>query len=321
MEDLTTEFPTDRGVVRAVNRVSFVLHRGETLGIVGESGSGKSMTARSILRIVSPPGRIVHGRVFLEQTDLLSLNEREMAKRRGARVAMIFQEPGAALNPVLTVGEQIMEVLRAHHGMSRGQARTRTVEHLREVGLPAPEDRLRSYPHQMSGGMNQRCAIAMAVACSPDVLIADEPTTALDVTVQAQILNLLGQLTREKGIGLIFITHDIAAVAQIADRLLVMYAAQIVEEGPTDRIIDDPKHPYTRALLEALPTMTTTRGERLPDIRGSVPDLAEVPSGCPFHPRCLAVLERCSESPPGLERIESERRVSCWLYDEQGQLR
>ena len=315
VQNLTTAFATPRGTVRAVNGVSFVLHRGEILGIVGESGSGKSMTARSILRIIPPGGRITDGRVLLGPTDLVALSETKMSMVRGAQVAMIFQEPTAVLNPVLTVGEQIIEVLRTHQSMNRAEARKQALEQLREVGIPAPRERIRSYPHELSGGMNQRCTIAMAIACKPRVLIADEPTTALDVTVQAQILKLLVDITREKEIGLIFITHDIAAVAQIAQRVAVMYAGRLVEIGPTERIIDHPKHPYTQALLKALPTMTTAKGERVPDIPGNVPDMADLPSGCPFHPRCPDVLDRCGQQLPELDTIDQQHNVRCWLYE------
>jgi len=242
VENLSTQFSTDRGIVRAVNDVSFVLQRGEILGIVGESGSGKTMTTRSILRIVPDPGKVVAGRVRLEGRDLLSLNESEMSRVRGRQMAMIFQEPSAALNPVLTVGEQISEVLTTHYALSRKEARIQAIQHLREVGIPEPAKRLKAYPHELSGGMQQRCVIAIALACAPQLMIADEPTTALDVTIQAQILDLLVNLTTEKSMGLIFITHDIAAVAQIAQRIVVMYAGKIVETGTTEQIIDDPQH-------------------------------------------------------------------------------
>lgn len=315
VDGLQTQFPTERGVVRAVDRVSFQVAHGEIVGIVGESGSGKTMTARSILRIVPPPGMVVGGRVFLNDRELTALSEREMARVRGRQISMIFQEPGAALNPVLTVGEQIVEVLQTHHGLNRGQARDRTVEHLREVGIPAPQDRLKSYPHQLSGGMQQRCMISIALACGPQLLIADEPTTSLDVTIQAQILDLLVQLTDQRGVGMIFITHNIAAVAQIAQRVIVMYAGRIMEVGPTGQVIDEPQHPYTQALLEAMPTIAVTRGQRLLEIRGQIPDLADVPPGCPFHPRCPEVMEACSVRVPLLFETEPGRRVACLLYE------
>jgi peptide/nickel transport system ATP-binding protein len=314
VEDLQTQFPTERGVVKAVDGVSFQVAHGEIVGIVGESGSGKTMMARSILRIVPPPGIIVSGRVFLNDRELTALSEREMARVRGRQISMIFQEPGAALNPVLTVGEQIVEVLRTHHGLNRSQARDRAVEHLGEVGIPAAGDRLRSYPHQLSGGMQQRCMIAIGLACGPQLLIADEPTTSLDVTIQAQILDLLVQLTQQRGVGLIFITHNIAAVAQIAQRIIVMYAGRVMEVGPTDRMIDEPQHPYTQALLQAMPTISVSRGQRLLEIKGRIPDLANVPPGCPFHPRCPAVMDECSLQVPALWETDPGRCVACLLY-------
>ena len=317
VEDLQTQFPTERGVVKAVDGVSFGVGRGEVVGIVGESGSGKTMTARSILRIVPAPGVIVSGQVFLNGRGLLTLSERDMAHVRGRQIAMIFQEPGAALNPVLTVGEQIVEALQTHHKLSRGEARKRAEEHLREVGIPAPHDRLKSYPHELSGGMQQRCMIAIALACDPQLLIADEPTTALDVTIQAQILELLVNLGLQRGVGLIFITHNIAAVAQIAQRIIVMYAGRIMEVGPTGEVIDAPQHPYTQALLQAMPTITVTRGQRLLEIKGQIPDLANVPPGCPFHPRCPSVMGECSTEIPPLIETAKGRNVACLLYEDE----
>lgn len=319
VENLSTQFVTDRGLVKAVNDVSFDLRRGEILGIVGESGSGKTMTTRSILRIVPPPGKIVAGRVRLAGRDLLSLSEREMSQVRGRQIAMIFQEPSAALNPVLTVGDQISEVLTNHHGLSKKKAREQAGQYLREVGIPEPEKRLKAYPHELSGGMQQRCVIAMALACTPRLMIADEPTTALDVTIQAQILNLLVNLTTKKEMGLIFITHDIAAVAQIAQRIVVMYAGKIIESGATDQIIDAPQHPYTQALLQAMPTITVARGQRLLEIKGQVPDLANIPPGCPFHPRCPEVMDKCREQIPPLEEKSGQpgRYVACLLHEKR----
>ncbi len=314
VDNLQTQFPTEQGVVKAVDSVSFQVAHGEIVGVVGESGSGKTMTARSILRIVPPPGRIVGGQVFLNNRELTSLSEREMAGVRGRQIAMIFQEPGAALNPVLRVGEQIIEALQTHHSLNKNQARERAVGHLREVGIPAPQDRLKSYPHQLSGGMQQRCVIAIALACGPQLLIADEPTTSLDVTIQAQILDLLVKLAQEREVGLIFITHNIAAVAQIAQHIIVMYTGRIMEVGSTARVIDEPQHPYTQALLRAMPTISATRGQRLLEIKGQIPDLADVPSGCPFHPRCPEVMEECSVQVPLQFETEPGRRVACLLY-------
>jgi len=244
-----------------------------------------------------------------------------MSQVRGRQIAMIFQEPSAALNPVLTVGEQISEVLTNHHGLSKNKAREQAGQYLREVGIPEPEKRLKAYPHQLSGGMQQRCVIAMALACTPQLMIADEPTTALDVTIQAQILNLLVNLTTKKEMGLIFITHDIAAVAQIAQRIVVMYAGKIVESGATDQIIDAPQHPYTQALLQAMPTITVARGQRLLEIKGQVPDLANIPPGCPFHPRCPEVMDKCREQIPPLEEKSGQpgRYVACLLYEKRKQ--
>ena len=316
VEDLHTRFELERGVVQAVSGSSFSVDRGETLGIVGESGSGKSVTVRSILRLIRPPGRIAAGRVLLDGVDLLALDERAMTAVRGREISMVFQEPSAALNPVLTVGEQISEVLITHLGMGKGEARERAVTHLRDVGIPAAERRCRDYPHQLSGGMQQRCMIAIALACDPKLLIADEPTTSLDVTIQAQILTLLSNLVREKGAGLIFITHDIGVIAQIAERIMVMYAGKIAELGTTAQVIDDPRHPYTVELLKSLPSLSTAKGVRLEEIAGDVPDLADVPAGCRFHPRCPRAFEQCAREVPPLDERDDGRRVACWLYDE-----
>ena len=316
VEDLQTRFELERGVVQAVSGSTFSVDRGETLGIVGESGSGKSVTVRSILRLIRPPGRIAAGRVLLDGVDLLALDEQAMTAVRGREISMVFQEPSAALNPVLTVGEQISEVLITHLGMGKGEARERAVGHLRDVGIPAPERRCRDYPHQLSGGMQQRCMIAIALACDPKLLIADEPTTSLDVTIQAQILTLLANLVREKGAGLIFITHDIGVIAQIAERIMVMYAGKIAELGSTAQVIDDPQHPYTVELLKSLPSLSTAKGVRLEEIAGDVPDLADVPSGCRFHPRCPRAFERCAQEVPPLDETDDGRRVACWLYEE-----
>jgi len=314
VENLRTQFPTERGLVTAVDCVSFVVGRGEVVGVVGESGSGKTMTARSIMRIVPAPGRIVEGRVVLDGTELLALDERDMSRVRGCRISMVFQEPGAALNPVLTVGDQIVEVLRAHHGMGKKEARERAVGYLREVGIQGPEDRFGSYPHQLSGGMQQRCVIAIALACRPQLLIADEPTTSLDVTIQAQIIGLLVQLVKQHEVGLIYITHNIAAVAQIAQRIIVMYTGRIMEIGKTEQVIDTPRHPYTQALLQAMPTLTVGRGERLLEIQGQIPDLANVPPGCSFHPRCPLAMGKCSKQVPPLLKDDEGRSVACLLY-------
>lgn len=314
--NLHVQFSTARGLVRAVNGISLTVDHGEVVGIVGESGSGKSVTARAVMRLIRPPGEITQGSVRLNGTDLLRLKNREMEKVRGSQVAMIFQEPGAALNPIMTVGAQIVEALVVHHGLKGGAAREQAIEHLREVGIPAPEERFRAYPHQLSGGMQQRCMIAIALACQPRLIIADEPTTALDVTIQAQILELLANLAAKKNAGLIFITHNIAAVAQIARRIVVMYAGRVVETGQTDRVIDNPLHPYTQALLRAMPTMKSVRGDKLEEITGRVPDLARMPPGCAFHPRCAHAWEKCGQDIPLLSEIEPGRTAACWLHTE-----
>lgn len=311
---LKTQFPTEHGILTAVNNVSFSLGRGEVIGIVGESGSGKSMTARSILRIVPPPGKIVDGQVLLNGENLLFLTENQMTRVRGGKIAMIFQEPGAALDPVFTVGDQIVEVLAIHCGVKGKEAQRLAEDHLSKVGIPEPHLRFGAFPHELSGGMQQRVTVAIALACAPQVLIADEPTTALDVTIQAQILDLLVRLANEIGVGLIFITHNIAAVAQIAQRILVMYAGMIMEEGATEQVIDSPQHPYTQALLQAMPTMTTAKGQRLLEIKGQVPNLANLPSGCPFHPRCPSAVDECSTRVPPRIVADEGRCVQCLLY-------
>ncbi len=298
-----------------MNRVSFGVTRGEIVGIVGESGSGKSMTARSILRIVPPPGKIVGGQVLLDGRDLLKLKEKEMQKVRGGKIAMVFQEPGAALNPVFTVGDQMLENLQIHRNVTGSAAKDMAANYFAQVGIPEPRMRLDAYPHQLSGGMQQRVTIAMALACSPELLIADEPTTALDVTIQAQILDLMARLASEANVGMIFITHNIAAVAQIARRIVVMYAGKIVEEGTTEQVIDAPKHPYTQALLKAMPRLDATRGQTLFEIEGRVPDLSNLPKGCAFNPRCAFVMDKCRIDTPELRVIDAERRVACWLHD------
>lgn len=314
--NLHVQFRTARGLVQAVNGISLTVNHGEVVGIVGESGSGKSVTARAIMRLIQPPGEITRGSVRLNGTDLLRLKNREMEKVRGSQIAMIFQEPGAALNPIMTVGDQIVEALTIHHGLKGRKARDQAVEHLREVGIPAPDERFHAYPHQLSGGMQQRCVIAIALACQSRLIIADEPTTALDVTIQSQILELLATLAARKHAGLIFITHNIAAVAQIAQRIIVMYAGCVAEIGRTEDIIDNPLHPYTQALLRAMPTMNSVRSNKLQEIKGRVPDLARKPSGCAFHPRCAHAWEKCGQDVPGLTEIEPGHGASCWLHTE-----
>ena len=312
VRDLRTQFHTEDGVVRAVDGVSFELRAGETLAVVGESGSGKSVTSLSILRLVaSPPGRIAGGQVRLRGRDLLALPESAMRGVRGREISMIFQEPQTSLNPVHTCGAQIAEVVETHERTGWRTARARAIEMLRLVGIPAPEQRADEYPHQLSGGMRQRVMIAMALACRPAVLIADEPTTALDVTIQAQILELLADLRRELGMAVLLITHDLGVVAETADRVAVMYAGQIVESADVRSLFRRPLHPYTAGLLASLPRLGR-RTERLRTIPGGVPNPARFPAGCRFHPRCPLAQARCREAEPALEAFGEGRAVRCW---------
>ncbi len=317
--DLVTEFHTPDGVGRAVNGVSFSVHPGETLGIVGESGCGKSVTALSILGLVpSPPGRVVSGTAFLEGRDLLAMSQRELGDVRGNEIAMIFQEPMTALNPVLTIGYQIGETLRRHEGMSRSAAKARAVDLLELVRIPEPGRRVHEYPHQLSGGMRQRAMIAMALACTPKVLIADEPTTALDVTIQAQVLDLILDLQQRLGTALILITHDLGVIAETAHRVIVMYAGRKVEETDVGRLFAEPLHPYTRGLLASVPRLgATSRGARLAEISGVVPSLAGMPSGCAFAPRCPLADDRCRAEVPPFEERAVDHRVACWHAGER----
>jgi oligopeptide/dipeptide ABC transporter ATP-binding protein len=311
VEDLRVVFgPPGREQV-AVDGVSFALAPGEVLGIVGESGSGKSLTALSILRLVpSPPGRIAAGRIGFRDRNLLELGERAMNAVRGAEIAMIFQEPMTALNPVFTIGEQIAETLRVHEGLDRKSARDRARGLLEKVGISNPGQRLDQYPHELSGGMRQRVMIAIALACRPQLLIADEPTTALDVTIQAQILALLRDLQRELGMAVVLITHDLGVVAQVVDRVAVMYAGRIVEEGPVAAVFERPSHPYTRLLLESIPSLEHDQ-PRLPAIPGMVPGLSQLPAGCRFHPRCPQARPACAERSPAAIDVEPGHRVAC----------
>jgi oligopeptide/dipeptide ABC transporter ATP-binding protein len=311
VEDLRVAFgPPEREQV-AVDGVGFALAPGEVIGIVGESGSGKSLTALSILKLVpNPPGRIAAGRIRFRGQDLLPLGERAMNAIRGRDIAMIFQEPMTALNPVFTIGEQIAETLRVHEGIDRAAARQRAQELLARVGISNPAQRLDQYPHELSGGMRQRVMIAMALACRPQVLIADEPTTALDVTIQAQILALLRDLQRELGMAVVLITHDLGVIAQVVDRVAVMYAGRIVEEGPVAAVFERPSHPYTRLLLESIPSLDHEQ-ERLPSIPGMVPALSQLPSGCRFHPRCPLAKPACAERPPPAFTVEDGHRAAC----------
>ncbi len=316
VRDLRTTFTTGDAVARAVDGVSFDLFPGETLGLVGESGCGKTVLALSILRLIEDPGEIVAGSVIeYEGVNLLELSPRELRHIRGGEIAMIFQEPGTSLNPVLTVGAQIAETLRAHKEISRDEARHRSVGLLDLVGIPDPDERADQYPHQLSGGMQQRVMIAMALSCEPKILIADEPTTALDVTIQAQILELLAALQRQLGMAMIFITHDLGVVAGIADRIAVMYGGQIIEEAAAKSLFRRAAHPYTEALLEAAPRIDA-KTDRLAVIPGAVPPATAWPAGCRFHTRCPHAWEHCSGAVPDLLPLPPEHRVRCWLVVE-----
>jgi oligopeptide/dipeptide ABC transporter ATP-binding protein len=316
--NLKTNFQTREGLVRAVDGVSFYLDRGQLLGLVGESGCGKSITALSIMRLVGPPGKIVAGEILFEGRDLLKLSNAEMRSVRGDDIAMIFQDPMTSLNPVFTVGEQIAEALRLHRRLSRADARKAAVEAMREVSIPDPELRANDYPHQLSGGMRQRVMIAMALACDPKLLIADEPTTALDVTIQAQILELLDHLRKTRELAVLLITHDLGVVAEVADRVAVMYTGKIVEESPVDELFARPKHPYTEGLLRSVPKLTAkdvVKQERLQTIEGMVPRPNALPPGCHFEPRCPYALPRCREGEIPLYPAGEGVVVRCVLYD------
>jgi oligopeptide/dipeptide ABC transporter ATP-binding protein len=312
VEGLTTTFDTLAGPLTAANGVTFSLARGETLGLVGESGSGKSVTAFSLIRLVQAPGRITGGRVVFQGRNLLALPEEEMRQVRGAGIGFIFQEPMAALNPVMRVGAHIAEALRVHGLASRMEARSRAIDLLRAVRIADAERRVDDYPHQLSGGMRQRVMIAIALACRPPLVIADEPTTALDVTVQAQILDLLRDMKREFGVSLLIITHDLGVIAEIADRVAIMYAGRIVEQGPVRAIFRTPAHPYTRGLLASIPGGAA--GSRLRAIEGTVPNLASLPPGCSFAPRCGARMPHCTAAFPAETVVGDEHAVRCYLH-------
>lgn len=317
VDHLATSFFTDRGTVKAVDDVSFSLESGKTLALVGESGCGKSVTALSIMRLIpTPPGRIVSGRIVFDGVDLLQLSETEMRQVRGNKIAMIFQEPMTSLNPVFRVGDQIAEVLELHQKMSRRDALDRAVELLRMVGIPAAASRLRDYPHQMSGGMRQRVMIAMALACNPRLLIADEPTTALDVTIQAQILELMDDLRRTTGAAVLLITHDLGVVAETAEHVVVMYAGRVVEEAPVRDLFHQPLHPYTQGLLRSIPSLVADEKRRLDAIPGMVPSLLTLPPGCTFQDRCGYAMDRCVTQEPTLMVWKPGHQVRCWLYAE-----
>ncbi|WP_439099855.1 ABC transporter ATP-binding protein [Bradyrhizobium yuanmingense] len=314
VSDLRTVFWSRKARVHAVNDVSFHLDRGELLGVVGESGSGKSVTMMSMMKLLPmPPAKVVSGKVLLGDRDLLSLDTRELRKVRGAEIGFIFQDPMSSLNPVLTIGYQLMEPLREHLGLSKCKARKRAIELLSLVGIPLPQERINDYPHQFSGGMRQRVMIAIALACEPKVLIADEPTTALDVTIQAQILELVKKLRREIGMSIVWITHDLGVVAGIADRVMVMYGGLVVECAAVDDLFENPRHPYTRALLETLPRVDMAGNERLKNIAGLPPHLTAFPENCPFAPRCPHAFDRCHAERPPLMPVGERHEAACWL--------
>jgi oligopeptide/dipeptide ABC transporter ATP-binding protein len=317
VRSLETHFKTDAGVVKAVDRVSFDLHKGETLGIVGESGSGKSVTNLSLMRLIpSPPGKIVGGQVMFHERDLMTVSDQEMRSIRGNKISMIFQDPMTSLNPFLRVSTQLIETIRLHQGLSSRSARALAVEMLAMVGIPKPEARIDSYPHQFSGGMRQRVMIAMALSCKPEVLIADEPTTALDVTIQAQILEIIKRLSEELGTAVIMITHDLGVVAGMCDSVAVMYAGKIVERATTKELFANPKHPYTRGLIKSVPRLDQDHRERLFSIDGQPPNLIDLPDACPFYPRCEDAMDICRRQYPDAEALTESREVSCWLYKE-----
>ena len=313
VRDLETHFGTSEGTVRAVDRVSFDVQPGETLALVGESGCGKSVTALSIMRLIpTPPGRILGGRVLFDGRDLLALPDREMRRVRGRDIGMIFQEPMTSLNPVLTIGLQLTETMEHHLGLSPAQARARAVELLGLVGIPEPDRRLAQHPHQFSGGMRQRVMIAIALSCRPRLVLADEPTTALDVTIQAQILELLKRLSREFGVAMVIITHNLGVVARYADRVNVMYAGRVVERGTAADIYRRPRHPYTLGLLRSVPRLDRARADRLDPIAGQPPDLAQLPPGCSFRPRCRFAYEACEREAPPLTAVEPAHLAACF---------
>ena len=312
VQNLQTHFRTRSGTVRAVDGVSFTLESGGSLGIVGESGSGKTVTSLSIMRLLEPPGFIAGGRVLLQGRDMVGLSEQEIRGIRGRQVCLVFQDPMTSLNPVYRVGDQVAEAFLAHSGLGRAEAMGRALALFKLLGIPAPEHRLREYPHQLSGGMRQRVMIAMALVNDPELLILDEPTTALDVTIQAQILDLIRGLRQRVNTAVLLITHDIGVVEEICEQVLVMYGGRVMEQGSVAQVTADPKHPYTRGLLASIPTRAK-RGARLDAIGGAVPNPLRMPPGCPFQPRCAHAMAACTVD-PGLRDLGNDRRVACWLY-------
>jgi oligopeptide/dipeptide ABC transporter ATP-binding protein len=317
VRDLVTGFDTDAGLVRAVDGVSFTVPKGRTVGIVGESGCGKSVTALSIMRLLPQPmGRVLGGQILLEGEDLVQVDHETMRKVRGARVSMVFQEPMSALNPVHRIGKQLTEIYLEHFDITKQEAMDRAIELLGHIGIPSPEIRVTEYPHQLSGGMRQRVVIAMALACKPSVIIADEPTTALDVTIQAQIIELMQKIQAEMGMSIILITHDLGVIAETCDDVVVMYAGRVAESGPVEEIFTKPRHPYTLGLLSSIPRLNHPRKTRLPIIEGMVPGLLELPAGCRFQNRCPYREEGCTTSPPSPEPVNASHEVACFRWKE-----
>jgi oligopeptide transport system ATP-binding protein len=313
VKNLCTNFYTDDGVVKAVNGISYDLMEGETIGLVGESGCGKTVSALSLMRLIpNPPGKIVSGEIIFEGQDLLKLNEEDICAIRGNKISMIFQEPMTSLNPVYTIGRQVGEPLELHKNFSRDDALAESINLLAKVQIPDSQMRIKSYPHQFSGGMRQRAMIAMGMGCIPRLIIADEPTTALDVTIQLQLLELLKDLTRDFGTSMIIITHNLGIVARYADRINVMYAGRIIEKASARDLYADPRHPYTIGLMKSVPRLDQDRKEKLVPIEGQPPDLLAVPKGCSFHPRCQGAAERCREETPGLVAVEENHEIACW---------
>lgn len=322
VQGLETRFTTDEGTVHAINGVSFKVNEGETVGIVGESGCGKSVTMLSVLRLIpSPPGKITAGTAEFRGQDLLKMEDQEIRHVRGAQISMIFQDPMTSLNPVLTIGKQLTEPMLLHLGMTKQQANNRAVELLEMVGIPGARERLTDYPHQFSGGMRQRAMIAMALSCNPQILIADEPTTALDVTIQAQFIELVKRLQENLGMAIIWITHDLGVIAGLAQRVMVMYGGFFIEEAPVKDLYADPRHPYTQGLLGSLPRLDGKHEDRLVSIDGLPPVLYEEPKACPFVPRCKFAIERCSKENPVLEEVAPNHSIACWVDTRTGRPR
>lgn len=316
VKNLHTYFNTDAGVVKAVNGVSYDLKKGQILGIVGESGSGKSVSSLSIMKLIpTPPGNIVEGEILLDGENLLDMSEKELRSIRGDKIAMIFQDPMTSLNPFLRISTQLMETIILHQNLSKEDARAKAIEMLNLVGIPSPDKRIDAYPHQFSGGMRQRVMIAMALSCNPEVLIADEPTTALDVTIQAQILDLIKDLSKRLNTAVIMITHDLGVVAGMCDNVNVMYAGKVVEKGTNDELFNDPKHPYTEGLIKSVPRLDIATNQKLFSIEGQPPNVIDLPECCPFHPRCDKALDKCKNSYPPEVDLGSGRMVRCWLYE------